>query len=261
MMTTRSQRMALAITVAALMLFFLVVRADAFISVQVSSNQDGFQLEYKLPFMNFGAINLAKINDERKINFHILFIRLISMKLSLTAIKADATPPSLTLHYELIGGLLSRFMPAPLRLGDIPVPFMEAGLRATLFGKKFRPQVGGNDAEASLLLTKHTTQYEVVVDMPKLQASWDGEATPDNNTISEKVTVNGLELADINFTLKYTSGLFTMVSYDIKITPALPTGEDPGDNATGDNATIKHMVGGPIPVPNGSYSAWFNMVK
>ena len=236
-------------------MFLPTTSADAFMGIQVSASQDGFQLGYNLPFMNFGNVNLANINDQSEINLHISFIRLISIQLSLAALNADATPPSLTLHYALTGVLLRRFLPDPLPQGDIPVLFMEAGLQATLFGEIFKP-LGNNDADVSLLLTKHKTRYGANIDMPILQDSWEGEATPANNMISEKVIVNGQEIAGIEVTLDYTSALFTMASYSITRTPLNLSGETPADNTT-----IEPIIGGPIPLPNGSYRFWYNMVK
>lgn len=251
-MKTRLQRTITTSIFVAVMLFLSAVRADAVIGLQVSASQDGFQLGYTLPFMNLGNVNLENINDESELHFHISVIRLISIKLSLTAINPDATPPSLTVHFELIGGLLSRFLPDPLPQGDIPVPFLEAGVQATLFGKIFKP-LGNHDVDASLLLTRHTTRYGVDVAIPLLQDSWEGEATPDNNTISDKVTINGQEIADIQVTLDYTSSLFTTASYSITLTSLMVPDDIPADNAT-----ITPITGGPIPLPNGSYRIWYN---
>lgn len=255
MLTARLQRTAAASIFAAFVLLFPAVRAESFIGVQVSASQDGFQLGYNLPFMNIGNVNLACINDQSDINLHISFIRLISIQLSLAAINADATPPSLTLHYALTGGLLSRFLPDPLPQGDIPVPFLEAGLQAALLGKIYKP-LGNNDADISLLLTKSKTRYGVNVDMSMLQDNWSGEVTPASNTFSEKVVINSQEIADIQVTLDYGSYFFTMASYSITLTPPSLSGE-----TLADNTTIEPITGGPIPLPNGSYRLWYNLVK
>jgi hypothetical protein len=237
--------------IAALMLHLSSVLTEASINLQASASQSGFQITYQLPFMNFGNIDLARINDQSEIDLHFLFIKLISIKLKLAAINTENVPQSLTLQYEIA----SRFLSDTLPSGSIEIPFFDGGLRADLFGKKYQP-IGTCDAEVSLLLTRKKTRYSINLNLPMLQDSWEGEATADHNTINEKVTMNGQDMADIQCTLEYTSRLFTSAAYSIEISPLLSLYKEQGDKAT-----VQPIIGGPIPLPNGSYHAWVNMSK
>ncbi|MCX5895571.1 MAG: hypothetical protein NTZ51_07060 [Proteobacteria bacterium] len=131
----------------------------------------------------------------------------------------------------------------PPTVVDLPIPFGEFGVEIDIGGKKFIIPVGGYPIEASLLLTRLQTKYDIAVDLqPLFSDHWQGTKTPSDNEIHENI-VNpmGDGSIDITLVLDYSFS-FTKITYTIVM--------DSGEGGQPVPQT------GTIPVPNGSYHIW-----
>jgi hypothetical protein len=231
--------------------------AYAVIGFEATSNKDGFSLKYNAPFVGMGNIKLENPGDTATITIRLLLVKTAEIEIALNEIISD--PGVVNLHF-----VLKMILDTPEENTDpeedstfetdIPIPFGTYGVSINLMGQRLMP-IEGHDIEASVLLTKNSTDYVVEVDLPPLidGQEWSGTATPSKNTINEEVrsSIDDSLILGIELDLEYPSDFLTTIHYKVN-TPIALTRED---DDSGDNSGDEFKT---ITLPNGSYHIWGN---
>ena len=179
-----------------------------------------------------------------EVRFRFLFFRLFSIYLSIAEIDTEATPPRVTLHYDIESPYFTPLEPS----GDIPIPFGQAGLRFRIFRRLFF-WPPGNEVDGRIVLAPRWSAYRFDFNKPDVRGRWDGVATRDDNQVDLTIAYGGYTFAEVDLTFGYTPAFITKLNYGIEVTP------DPVNFP--DNKTA---LDGSIGLPNGSYHFWHNAV-
>ena len=204
--------------------------AMAKFSIEAQASEEGLQIKYSSGLKE-KEIDLAPGDPPAEISIG----KIATIEVSVLEVTADNT----VLVHLVVDIPLSGQPPTEV---DLPLPFGEFGASIDIGGKKFIP-AEGYPIEASLLLTRLQTKYDIAVDLqPLFSDHWQGTKTPSDNVIHEKI-INPMGDGSIDITLELGySFSFTKITYSIVI-------------ASGEGGQLAPQTG-TIPVPNGSYHIW-----
>ena len=138
----------------------------------------------------------------------------------------------------------------------ITLPFGSFGIYADFRDRQFiSPE--GHDIEVSVLLSKLQMHYGVNVNLGEIfEGQWEGEATPEDNTIHESIVnpADGSTMAEIDLTLTHAARFFTVLQYNISLTPQ----ENELSSIEGKQQNLQ-AISGKILLPNGAYHIWADL--
>jgi len=212
-----------------------------------SATEDGFSLNYDIPIIGKANVNLRDEGDSDTLSIKVLFINIATITLTHGGIQSDPTDA-----FILGFSIDSQFFDA--LEGSLPIPFggIDLGASINLFGKVFKPTIGDHHIDFSVLLARNRARYDVTINLPELGIDFSDEGEAENNEIS----IQFEELLDILLTLD-PGRFLTSIAWNIEVTlPPIPT--FPGQEDV-ELPEIPPVVGGPVPIPNGSYRVWLDL--
>jgi hypothetical protein len=220
----------------------------AAIATELRANEEGLYVQYDLGILGGSKEILLGPGDPMTEIFAIK--KLISIEAAVTDINLEENKIQIRAK---ISSLF--FKQEPIEV-PIALPFGSFGIYADFKDRQFVP-LEGHDIEASLLLSKLQMQYGVNVNLGDIfEGQWEGEATPENNTVHEVIVnpADGSTMAEIDLTLKRTSKFFTVLQYDISLTPQ----ENVLSSMEG-GIQNPQDISGKILLPNGTYHIWADL--
>ncbi len=215
----------------------IAVASDAMakFSIDAQASAEGLQITYSLGLIK-DKIDLVPGDSPTEIPIG----KIATIEVSVLEVTADTVLVHLAVSISLPGQ-------PPIEVVDpvdLPIPFGAFGVEIDIGGKQFIPVKGGYPIEASLLLTRLKTEYDIAIDLqPLFSDHWQGEKTPSDTVIHENI-VNPMGDGSIDITLDLSySFIFTKITYTIVID-------------SGEGGQTAPPITGFIPVPNGSYHIW-----
>lgn len=220
----------------------------AAIATEMRANEEGLYVQYDLGILGGSGEVILGPGDPLTEIFAIK--KLISIEAAVTDINLEENKIQIRAK---ISSLF--FKQEPIEV-PIALPFGSFGIYADFRNRQFIP-LEGHDIEASLLLSKLQMQYGVNVNLGDIfEGQWEGEATPEDNTIHEVIVnpADGSTMAEIDLTLKHISKFFTVLQYDIYLTPQ----ENEFSSLEG-GIQNPQAISGKILLPNGAYHIWADL--
>ena len=106
-------------------------------------------------------------------------------------------------------------------------------------------------------MARNRARYDITINLPELLPGLiDEPFTAEGNAENNEISIQFEELLDILLTLD-PGRFMTNIAWNIEVTlPEIPT--FPGEEGGG-LPEIPPIVGGPIPIPNGSYRVWLDL--
>jgi hypothetical protein len=222
--------------------------AMAAIATELRANEEGLYVQYDLGMLGGSKEILLAPGDPMTEIFTIK--KLISIEAAVTDIIPEENKIQITAKISSL-----YFKQEPIEV-PIALPFGSFGIYADFRNRQFIP-LEGYDIEASFLLSKLQMQYGVNVNLGEIFAGqWEGEATPENNTVHEVIVnpADGSTIAEIDLTLKHAARFFTVLQYNISLTPQ----ESQSSSLEGMHQNSQ-AISGKILLPNGTYHIWADL--
>ena len=221
--------------------------AMAAIGTELRANEDGLYVQYDLGILGGSKEVMLGPGDPMTEIFAIK--KLISIEAAVTDIIPEENKLQITAR---ISSLF--FKQEPIEV-PIALPFGSFGIYADFRNRQFIP-LEGYDIEASLLLSKLQMQYGVNVNVGEMfSGQWEGEATPENNTVHEVIVnpADGSTIAEIDLTVKQAAKFFTVLQYNISLPP------QESQSSMEAAQQNPHAVSGKVLLPNGTYHIWADL--
>lgn len=219
--------------------------SQAALNIEMKAGQEGLSIQYDRGFPSGSKEIVLVPGDPMKIIFAISHV------VRLEAMITNVVPEEHKI--EIRAKISSRFFQEGAIEVPLAIPFGSFGLYAHFRGHQFiNPE--HHDIEVSVLLSKSHVRYAAAVDLGELfYGQWEGTATPFDNAIHESIInpADGNPIAEFDLTLKYVSKFFTVIQYDISLTPLV------NDRSSGVEETQNpQTLNGIILLPNGFYHLW-----
>ena len=220
----------------------------AAIATEIRANEEGLYVQYDLG--RLGGSREIVLGPGDPMTEVFAMRKLIAIEAAVT----DIIPEENKLQIRV--KISSLFFKQEAIEVPIALPFGSFGIYADFRERRFIPPEG-HDIEASLLLSKLQMQYGVNVNLGEIfDSHWEGEATPDDNTIHEVIVnpADGSTVAEIDLTLKYAATFFTILQYNISLAPQ--------ENVLSSSEGAKQdpqAISGKMLLPNGAYHIWADL--
>jgi len=222
--------------------------AMAAIATELRANEEGLYVQYDLGILGGSKEIMLGPGDPMTEIFAIK--KFISIEAAVTDIIPEEN------KIQIRAKISSLFFKQEAIEVPIALPFGSFGIYANFRDRQFIPPEG-HDIEVSLLLSKLQMHYGVNVNLGEIfEGQWEGEATPEDNTIREVIVnpADGSTIAEIDLTLKHAARFFTVLQYDISLTPQV---NEP--SSIEGRQQNPQAISGKILLPNGTYHIWADL--
>ncbi len=218
---------------------FCAERAQADYRLSFTANEEGLSLRYGLPFIGgFGKMELTEGGPGETIDLRLVLptIPLASLTLSVAEINAEATPPSIKIHYEITDTMPS----IKESTGDFEIPFCTGEIKIGLFKLLGWQVKADHDLKIFMFLKKKKTLYDFVFASDDMTGEGSGKITAEENTITFELASQVSDSITVELVFDYSQPLMTKCTYTINL---------PGSPLTGT-----------LSLPNARYRLWFDML-
>ena len=220
----------------------------AAIATEMRANEEGLYVQYDLGILGASGEVILGPGDPLTEIFAIK--KLIAIEAAVTNIIPEENKIQISAK---ISSLL--FKQEAIEV-PITLPFGSFGIYTDFRDRQFiSPE--GHDIEVSVQLSKLQMHYGVNVNLGEIfEGQWEGEATPEDNTIHESIVnrADGSTMAEIDLTLTHAARFFTVLQYNISLTPQ----ENELSSLEG-GIQNPQAISGKILLPNGTYHIWADL--